>query len=238
MKESDWLRWSGMFGLAFVVLYVVSFALFFSAGQPPTISDAGKFAEYIAKNQTAFLVAAWLLGLAVACNLIWLTGVRGIIRGAGPDWEWAAALSFGTGIAVNAVAVIADGLSAAAAIDTTTKTEPVAVKVLFESSALIYGTVIWFVAALLVALLSYVTTRTAVLPGWTAWVGYVAAALNLVTTFSIFGGGEPGGFFTATGLAGIVIGLLPFLVWITCVSIVMMAARGVRAPVVAARATR
>ncbi len=71
------------------------------------------------------------------------------------------------------------------------------------------------------------------LPGWTAWVGYAAAVLNLITTGAIFGGGEPSGFYTATGFAGIVIGLLPFLVWVTCISVVMM-----RIPSLAGRPAR
>ncbi len=233
MSQSNWVRWSGVFGLAFVVLQVVSFGLFFSGGQPPTIADAGKFADYIAKNQGVFLTATWVGGLAVPFFLLWISGVRGIIRGAGPDWEWAGALFFGTGIALSAVTVIANGLGGVAALDTTTKTEPVAVKVAFESSGIILGALVEFVVALFIGLLSYVSMQKAVLPAWTAWVGYIAAALNLITTLAIFGGGEPSGFFTATGLAGIVLGLLPLLVWVTCVSIVMVAGRPVRAPAAA-----
>ncbi len=125
--------------------------------------------------------------------------------------EWAAALFFSTGIAAVATATVASGIIAGAVLDTTTKAEPAAVG-LFEAGGLIFGTVIWFLITLAAAGLAFVTTRTGVLPSWTAWVGYAAAVLNLITTGAIFGGGEPSGFYTATGFAGLVIGLLPFLV--------------------------
>jgi len=63
-------------------------------------------------------------------------------------------------------------------LDTTTKTEPAAVKGLFEAGGLLFGTVIWFLITLAAAGLAFVTTRTGVLPSWTAWVGYAAAVLN------------------------------------------------------------
>ncbi len=222
MKGMRWILWSGVFGLAFVVLEIVGLVTFLVGGAPPSIADSAKFADYIGKNQTSLLIGEWLAGLAGPCFLIWLAGLRSVLRRAGEDWEWAAALFFGTGIVAAATATVAGGILAGAVLDTTTRTEPAAVKGLFEAGGLIFGTVIWFVIALAAALTAFVTTRTRVLPSWTAWVGYAAAVLNLVTTGSIFGGGEPGGFYTATGFAGVVIGLLPFLVWVTCLSVVML----------------
>jgi len=214
--------WSGFFGLAFVVLQIAGVVTFLVGGAPPSIADSGKFADYIGKNQTGLLIAAWLFGLAGPCFLVWLAGVRSVLRTAGADWEWAAALFFGTGIVAAATATVAGGLLAGANIDTTTRTEPAAVRGLFEGGAVVLGTVIWFVVALAAALSAFVTTRTRVLPRWTAWVGYAAAVLNLITTGTIFGGGEPNGFYTATGFAGIVIGLLPLLVWVASLSAVML----------------
>ncbi len=222
MKWSRWLQWSGAFGLAFVVLEIAGVVTFLVGGQPPGIADSAKFADYIGKNQTTLLTGAWLTALAGPCFLIWIAGVRSVLRKAGEDWEWAAALFFGTSIAAVATATVAGGIFAAAVVDTTTRTEPAAVKGLFEAGGLILGTVIWFLTALAAAVAAFVTTRTRVLPRWTAWVGYAAAVLNLITTGSIYGGGDPSGFYTATGFAGIVLGLLPFLIWITCLGVVML----------------
>jgi hypothetical protein len=222
MKRSDWQRLAAVSGLVFVLLQIAIVLLFFIGGQPPSISDSAGITDYIAKNQTALLTTGWLGGLATVFILIWLTGVRSVIRSAGEDWEAAAVLFFGTGIVTAATALVAGGIVAGAVVDTTTRAEPAAVKGLFEAGGLIFGTVLWFPVALMAALAAFVTTRTGVLPSWTAWVGYAAAVLNLVTTGSIYGGGEPGGFYTATGLVGIVLGLLPFLIWIACLSAVML----------------
>ena len=53
-------------------------------------------------------------------------------------------------------------------------------------------------------------------------MGYVAAALNLISSLSIFGGGDTRGLFTATGHVAVVFGYLPFEVWVAAVSTAML----------------
>jgi len=55
-------------------------------------------------------------------------------------------------------------------------------------------------------------------------VGYVVAALNLILSLSIFGGGGTRGFFTATGPAPAAFGYLPFVIWVASLSIAMLRA--------------
>lgn len=222
--ELNWLRWGGTFGLIFVALQVVATILFFSPGAPPGIGDTAKFAAYIASHQGVFLAGIWLTAIAGLFFLVFVITVLGLIRDAGEDWEWARWLIVLAVATSSGAATVASAALGASVIDTTVKTEPVALKALFEMGAVTFGTLIWIPAALAVGTVSYVSWWTGVLPRWTAWVGYVVAALNLITTLSLFGGGSPNAFFTATGFAGLIIGLLPFVVWVACLSAVMLRA--------------
>lgn len=122
------------------------------------------------------LAAGWMLALSAPVLIIFLVGLRSIVRSSRPNWEWAAALIFGTGLVVTAVWFLGNSITAPANIDATGKPEPAAERALFESGVTLFGSLSYFLSALLMGSAAYATQRTRVLPRWTAWVGYAAAA--------------------------------------------------------------
>lgn len=148
-----------------------------------------------------------------------------MLRGADGEHEWAAALTFGVGLVSGALALVGFGLIAGASLDAgSSKPEPIAVRAMFEASTGVLGPLGGVLTALFIAAAAFGTFASGVLPRWTGWVGYAAAALNIISVFSLFGGTDPNQFFSATGLAPIVMGLFPFLIYAVSTSIAMMRA--------------
>lgn len=168
-----------------------------------------------------------MLALSAPVLIIFLVGLRSIVRSSRPNWEWAAALIFGTGLVVTAVWFLGNSITAPANIDATGKPEPAAERALFESGVTLFGSLSYFLSALLMGSAAYATQRTRVLPRWTAWGRLRCGGLNLIGAGSLFGGNNPTGFYSANGFAG-VLGLFPFLIWVACVSGAMIAMRAPR----------
>ncbi len=215
-------RLSGLSGIVFVIAQVVGVGLYFAAGAPPDPSNTAKFADYIGKNSSLFLVFGFLDGLSISVAFVFLVGLWWRIRRAGEQHAWAAMLVFGAGLVSGLIAILGAGLLAAAALDTAAKTESTAVRALYEAgtATFLLGA---FPTALFLAAAAYAVGRTAVLPAWTAWVGWFAAATNAASGLAIFGGTNPDNFFAANGLAGLVLGLVPFLLWFVVTSLAMLA---------------
>jgi hypothetical protein len=218
--DFNWWRWGAYAGLVFVALNVLAFIAGFSGGAPPSLADTSKFANALASHFGSDVAAAWFGNLSLVVFVPFLVSVRQVIRAARGDWEWSAGVVFGAGISWLLMRFIHNALLAAAAVDTTVKSEPVAIRALFEAGAVIGFTFLSLFAALFIVTTSYVVLQSGVLPRWTAWVGYVAAALNFLASFLIFSGGNPFGGPIAYG--SLFLGLLPVLVWAVCISIAML----------------
>ncbi len=223
---SNWRWWSGLFGLAFVVLQVVVSGLFFSAGVPPAPEDATKLTAYFMKNSSSFLLLSTIAFVSVAFAYVWLLGIRGVLTGAGEEHEWSGVFTFGVGLISGALALVGFGLIAAAALDAgSTKPDPVVVRALNEAATGIFGPFGGVMTALFIATAAYGTFASGALPRWTGWIGYAAALLNIASVPSIFGGTDPNQFFSATGFAPIVMGLFPFLIYALATSVALMRAK-------------
>jgi len=220
---SNWRWWSGIFGLAFVALQVVGIALFVAAGSPPAADDTVKLAAYATKNSSAFLWVAVVSFFSIGCAYVWLLGIKGVLDDAGKEHAWAGAFTFGVGLIAGALALVGFGLIAGAALDAgSPKPEPIAVRAMFEASTGIFGPLGGVTTALFIGAAAYGTFESGALPRWTGWVGYIAAALNIVSVFTLFGGTDPNQFFSATGIGPLLLGLFPFLVYAVVTSIALM----------------
>ncbi len=219
------LRGTASFGIATVVLEVIGFGVFFTAGVPPMLTDSAKFADYFARNTGAAFTIVLLSSLVLITFFVFLSGLRSIVREAGPESDYAAASLFGAGVIAVTFAALSAALIGAAALDTVSKTEPAAVRALFEASTVL-GIVGAAPAALFLGLSAYGIQQSGALPRWLAWVGYLAAVLNIAALGTIYGGADPTAFYSATGFAGLVLGLIPFLIWVLLASVVIWARAG------------
>ena len=222
MSDAKVRRWTGAFGVAAGVLALVAFALYFAAGTPPKLADTIKFSDYFAKNTGIFLTATLAIALSGVCFIVLVAGFRNVIRRARSEYEWASTLVFGVGVVDATLILVIGTLIGGAALDTVSKAEPAVVRALFEGGILIGGSVGLITDALLFASAGYAILGTGALPRWTGWASYAFVILDLVAAPSIFGGTDPTGFYTANGYAPLILGTVPFLLWLFIIGISMM----------------
>jgi hypothetical protein len=218
MGDFNWWRWGAYAGLAFVGLQFLTPIPPILAGVPPDPADASALAAYLAGHRVNILAADWLGSLGSVMFVPFLASLRHSIRSKGADWEWPAGVVFAAGIAWAAVRLAHSGLQMASVLDTTVTGEPVAVRALTEASFGVGFTVVWLFAALSIAIASYAVHRGQILPGWTAWIGYVVAALTFITSLAIFSGAKG----SSVGGLNLLLGLLPLTIWVAAVSVAML----------------
>lgn len=201
MNDLKVRRWTGAFGVAGFVVFLVALPLYFVGPQPTArLEDMVQFSDSVSRASTFILTRATLADpLIMACLVIFLVGFSHLIRQARPDYEWVSTLVFGVGLVVITLELAGDALQGSAALDTYVKADPTVVRGLMEGSFIFYGAIGLIMSALLLASAGYATLATGVLPRWTGWVAYACAVVNLVAAPSIFGVTDYTGFYTASG---------------------------------------
>ena len=214
MSDPQVRRWTGAFGILSGVLILVVLALYVVVGTSPRAEDVAAVADYVAKHNGVLLTIALADTLGAACFLVFLAGVRHLIRQAKPDYEWASMLVFGAGLVYATLGLVGLTLITGAALDTVNnKADPTVVSALAEGSTPTFGAIGLVVGALFLTSAGYAILGTGALPRWTGWVAYVAAILNLVAAPSIYSGSGPTAFYTADGYV-VFLGLLSYVVWL------------------------
>ncbi len=195
-------RWAATSGIAFVVLFVVSF---FTATKPPDATDPNnQWVTYFLHHHRSTLISAVLIGAAVMF-FIWFAGsVGAALRNAGEPRL--AAVAFGGGVATAAVGIVIGGLQGALsyriAIDS-----PANVKA-FVDVAYSMQTLISFPIAVLIGATAIASFRSGAFPRWWAQLSGLAAVVM------VSGGAAPAhsGFYRPDGPWAFVT-LIVFLVW-------------------------
>jgi hypothetical protein len=218
---------AGAFGLAGFVVFLVALPLYFVGVGPGTqLEDTARFSSLVTKTSTFILIRTSLADpLIMVGFLVFLAGLRHLIRQSRQEYEWVGSLVLGVGVLVSAVELVGDGLQAGAALDTWIKADPTAVRALNEGSFPMYGAIGLIMVALL-ASAGYAIATTGVLHKWTSWAAYGAAAVNLGAAPSVLGGTDITGFYTASGYAPFV-GQAAMLIWFFAASISMIVKREV-----------
>ena len=218
MTSWDWRQWTGVLGLLYVAIQVAALILFLVAGNPPDFGDAKAYAAWINSNSGLFMGDAFLTNVATAAFLMQFTGVRALIRNAGEDWEWAAALFFGAGLVAAAVLIVGSSAEASAAFVSGAGTDPTIVRAVW-AVAWMALTFLYLPAAIAFGTASYAVLHAAILPRWIGWLSGVAAVLDAVAALTIFGGtGNTG----PLGLLPLILGATPVVIWFVAVSIVLL----------------
>ena len=218
MTTWDWRRWTGVFGLAWLLVQIVGVFLLLSAGNPPDFGDAKKYSSWVSSSSGLFLGDAFVTGVATLILLVQFTGVRSLIRDAGEDWEWASALFFGAGLITAAVVMIGAAAEATAAFISGSATEPTTVRAAWAASQVLF-TFVYLPAGIAIGTAGYVVLRAAILPRWLGWLSVVCAALDLLAGLTVFGGT---GTYGPVGLLPLLLGSTPIVVWFLAVSIVLL----------------
>lgn len=216
-------RWSGLFGLAALAVFLVATPLYFiGPSQPARSEDANALAAFLTQTHTQILTRATIADpIIIACFVVFLAGFRHLIREKQPDYEWLATLVFGAGLALSTLQLVADGLQGAAALDASVKADPTVTRGLFEASYVFYGAIGLLIAALMLASAGYTILVTGTLPGWIGWLAFGAALINLIAAPSIYGGTDYTSFYSASGWITY-IAQLTWVAWFATASVVMI----------------
>lgn len=225
MSSLNLQRWTGAFGIAASALFLLLFALYFLAGTTPRAEDAAKFTDYVSAHNSLLITVVLLYALSAACFLVFLAGLRHLIRLANPDYEWASVLVFAAGLVDTTLGLVGFVLIGGAALDTVNnKPDPSVVSALGEASTLAFSAIGLITLALFLASAGYGTSGSGLLPRWTAWVAYVGAVLSLVAVPAIYVGSGPTAFYSADGYVTF-IGVLIYLIWLLAAAVYMVVGR-------------
>ncbi len=222
MNDLKVRRFTGAFGVASIALILLAQPLWFVGGTAPRLEDTIQFSEYVSRNHGIILTRTIADTLIIACFLVFLVGLRHLIRQARPDYEWASMLVFTAGLVFAMLTLLGDTLAGGAALDTVSgQADPAVVRALWEGSIPAFGAIGLIIMALFMASAGYAILASAALPRWTGWVAYVSAVGNLVAAPAIYAGANATGFYTADGLVSL-LSELPFLIWALSASIFMI----------------
>jgi hypothetical protein len=198
----SWERWAGVAGIAFVVLYVVAFAI----GAEPGDSDREILDHYADSGERAKEFVAFFLISAAALGFVLLaSGLRNLLARVDPPPRTLASLAWTGGVACAVLVLAGNAVSRAtafAATDDLLKLDPNTQRI-FETAGFLLYVAAAYAAILLVVAVSLAALRYGVLPRWLAWSGFVAAVL-LLTAIAF-------------------VGFLVLLAWVLAISITLLA---------------
>lgn len=219
-------RWAGAFGLAALAVFLVATPLYFiGPAQPTGTVDGGTLADFLAKTHTQILTRATIADpIIIGCFVVFLAGLRHLIRQARPDYEWLATLVFAVGLVLSTLQLVADGLQGGAALDASVRAEPTVVRGLFEASYVFYGAIGLIVAAFMLATAGSAILVTGALPRWIGWLALGGAVVNLIAAPSIYGGTDYTAFYSASGWITY-IAQVTWVAWFAIASVAMIRRR-------------
>lgn len=203
-------RWAPLGGIIFVVLMVVG--TMFVADVPAADAPEQEIAAYLtdADNHTRNIVGAYIWVLGGLAFLWFLTRLRSVLREAEGGAGALSNLVFGAGAVFTAAWMVSASAFAAVAFAIEWRDAPVSspdlVRVLPQMAWLLLLVGAGFASLFLVLIASVVILQTGVFPRWLAWLGFLAAIVQL---FDVL-------YST----------IVPFLVWSLVVSIVLLMRRG------------
>ena len=189
-------------GIAFVVLFIVSF---FTATKPPDSTDSNsEWVTYFLNHHRATLISAVLIGAAVVF-FIWFAGSVGVaLRNAGE--QRLAMVALGGGFVTAAIGIVIGGVQGALAYRIALDS-PANVKA-FVDLAYALGVLISFPVAVFIGATAIASWRSGVFPR--SWAGLSGVAAVIMVS----GGGAiaHSGFYRPDGPWAFVT-LIVFLVW-------------------------
>jgi magnesium-transporting ATPase (P-type) len=204
-----WERWAGVAAIAFVVLYVVGFAV---GGEPPD-TDAELIARYADSGDRAReYVAFFLIAAAALAFILFVTGVRTLLTRSEAPERRLAALAYAGGVVCAGLILVGNAVSratASAADDELFTLDPNTQRI-FESAGFLLFVSAAFAAILVVVAVSIAALRYGILPRWLGWMG-VAVAVLLPSAF-------------------VFVGFLILLAWVLAVGITLAVRPGNSAP--------
>jgi hypothetical protein len=216
------VRWTGVLGLAAVVVQLVGVVFASAAGSPPSVDDATKLLAFTKSSHFALTTVELLFLIGFALFIGFIAGLRALAIAAAPEHEWLATTTFGAGLAIAVIAVIGAALALdAIAIAASSHADAAQIRVLFETERL-FGGAAWLVpAAFFFGAAGSLGAASHILPRWLSLAGWIGSVLMLLAALSAYGESDPAMFWSANGSVTVA-AFLPFWVWTLCASVVFL----------------
>ncbi len=183
-----WERWGAAFGLAAVILWIISFAV---GGSSPDTSDSpAKITAYFADhgNQVRQIAAFFIFLVGVLASIAFVAAMRArLLAGEGEPGR-VTAVAYGAGLTSAILWIVGlASLTAPAFMANDTKASYLDANSFRLVSSLGYE--LWVCAVIAGAVLVWATSaialRTGMFPRWFGWVGVVVGVLLLFAIFFI-----------------------------------------------------
>jgi hypothetical protein len=224
---SGWsvVRWTGVLGLAAIVVQLLGFIVGITAGSPSSYDDKTLLA-YAKSSHFAITTGLILFFIGFSLFIGFLAGVRAIAVAAAADHEWLATATFGAGLAVIVIAFVGLALALAGlAIAMSSHADAAQVRLLAEVSGVSGSAPTLAPLAFFLGAAGSLGATTRILPRWLSLVGWIGGVLVLIAAFSAYGPSDPSAFWSANGYVT-ALSILPLYVWTLGASVVFLRQRG------------
>ncbi len=211
-------RWTGVAGIATVVIQLVAYGVFIYGAGIPRNTEVTLTAFLRSENsvlQTSFL----LFFVAFAVWFAFFGGLRALIAGAGTGLDYLGTAVFGLGAASVILGFVCLGLEAAATANAVSRPDNAVIYALFMGGSVLDGAPTGVAIAAFLGVSGWALSRSRLLPSWAVWLSGVTSILVLVTVPALYGGDKLNGIYSADGLVADLLALLPLYVWALVVSI-------------------
>ena len=203
-------------GIAAGLLAAVGVPLYFVYSGPPPAAN----------------VLARILLNILTCGalLVFLTGLRHLIRRAGETFAWWASLVFGSGLTYVTVTLVAASIEAGTVLEHPGGSlDPTVDGTLAHANMLLHGSVARLLTAILLFAAGSAILRSGVLPAWTGRAAHAVALINLAFVPSLFFGTDAADFYSAVGWGNTALTAALVVYWALAVGVVLLRDR--RSPV-------
>ncbi len=204
---------TGVAGLIAAILTLIEVPLYFVYSGPPPDSNV------------LFRSLLGLLGLPLL--IVFMTGIRQLVKGADPSYEWVGTLAATAGVAWLTVLLVSTGLEVGAVI---AAPEPIDPTISVSGTYILYGTIARLLEGLFALTLGIAVLKTAIMPRWVGWSAIVMAAVNFAFVPSLFFGNVPANFYAANGWGTTASMGAVTMIWLIIVNVALLRAKTQEAP--------
>jgi hypothetical protein len=209
-------RSAGWSGIAFIIILVV--AIFLPGALPPPDTAPATVGAFIDAHHTMWILAAWLTFPAVAFFLWWIVQLRAYLRLVPQVDDGLATYALAGGIVAAAIVVVTATVQVVLGMRISTDRGPQTIGLLYDTFNA-FGAMIFIPSAITVFAASHSGRRHQSLPTGLVYLGYLATIGAGISTLSVF---STSGFMATGGIGTIVLGLLPFAIWVIWTSIILI----------------
>jgi hypothetical protein len=211
-------RSAGWSGIAFILIVLVSS---FLPGVPPTPDTApATVGAWLDAHHTMWMLGAWLSFPAVAFFLWWLVQLRAFLRLVPQIDDGLPTYMLGAGIVASALVILISLTQIVLGMRPSAERSPQAIGVLFDTFNA-GGAMIFIPSTIMVFAASHSGRRHGSLPVPLCYLGYLSAIGCAISTLTVF---STTGFMAIGGAGTIILGLLPFAIWVIWTSAVLIRA--------------